>query len=381
MLKTVSIILLGLFFIKVGAQSSALTIADSLYQLGNYTEAINRYAQVGNEKSSLQIARAYIAIGNNEKSIAQFLDIIGKNQHQVLARLELGKLYTKTRKWEEAKKMFETLTEDKTNNPEFYYYLGNAMQKLGDFENGNKALEKAIELDETHLRSIYLLGKYYVGKELPIKAHEILDLGLQFASNDPALLNLKALTHFNSGYYTKTIPLFERLLELGETKPFVYKKLAYSYFKDWNFEKAKENYRNLEQILNSEADAFFGLGEVFLEEKQLDSSKIYFKKSIEERRYIFEQEYKNLGRIARLQGRLKESLDNYTKAWEENKSNFFNYYQVCILADEYYKDPETKLRYYEKFLRDFDRVHPFLKQRVRKRVTELKEEIHFTQTE
>ncbi|MEX0314764.1 MAG: tetratricopeptide repeat protein [Allomuricauda sp.] len=381
MLKTISIILLGLFFIKAGAQSSALTVADSLYELGSYSAAINKYAEVGNKNSNLQIARAYVAAGNNEKAIVQYTDLIKKNPNYTLAQYELGKLYTKIRKWEEAKKIFETLTEGETDNPEFYYYLGNALQKLEDFKSGNKALEKAVELDQTHLRSIYLLGKFYVARELPSKAHEILDLGLQSAPNDPALLNLKALTYFNSGYHVDAIPLFERLLELGETKPFVYKKLAYSYFKNWDFEKAKEHYRNLEQILNFEPDAYFGLGEVFLEEKQLDSSKIYFKKSIEERRYIFEQEYMNLGRIARLQNRLKESLDYYTKAWEENKSNFFNYYQVCTLADEYYKDPQTKLRYYEKFLRDFDRVHPFLKERVKKRVTELKEEIHFAKTE
>ncbi|MCL6267136.1 tetratricopeptide repeat protein [Flagellimonas myxillae] len=366
-----------MFAIKAGAQSPAFTIADSLYQLGNYVEAINAYAKEGNEKSSLQIARAYTAIGNNEKAIAQYLDIIDKNPNQVLAKFELGKLHAKTKKWEKAQLVFENLTVAGTENPEFYYYLGSALQKKGDSKNGNEALKKAVELDSTHLRSIYLLGKFYVGAELPSMAHEILDLGLRSAPSDPALINLKALTYFNNGNFVEAITLFERLLEMGEFQPFIFKKLGYAYFKNWEFDKAKKNYRSLEQIPNFEADAYFGLGEVYLMEKQLDSSKIFFKKSIEERRYVFDEEYKNLGRIARLQNRLKESLDYYTKAWEENKADFFSYYQVCIMADEYYKDPETKLRNYQKFLDDFDRAPSFLRQRVKKRVSELKEEMHF----
>ncbi|WP_420602963.1 tetratricopeptide repeat protein [Flagellimonas sp.] len=380
MLKQLAFLLFSIIIgVKAGAQSSAFAVADSLYLLGNYVEAINTYAGIGDEKSSLQIARAYTAIGNNEKAIAQYLDVIGKNQDQVLAKFELGKLYTKTKQWEASQKIFEGLTKNGSDNPEFYFYLGSALQKQGASENGNKALKKAVELDSTHLRSIYLLGKYYVGAELPTEAHKILDLGLKSAPNDPALINLKALAHFNNGYFAEAIPLFERLLELGETKPFVYKKLGYACFKDWDFEKAKKYYHHLGQIPNFEADAYFGLGEVFFKEQQLDSAKVYFKKSIKERRYIFDKEYASLGRIARLQNQLKESLDNYTKAWEENKTNYFSYYQVCVLADEYYKDPQTKLRYYEKLLNDFKNVMPFIKERAEKRVSELKEEIHFAQ--
>ncbi|WP_394973649.1 hypothetical protein [uncultured Croceitalea sp.] len=112
-------------------------------------------------------------------------------------------------------------------------------------------------------------------------------------------------------------------------------------------------------------------------EKKLDSAETYFLKSIEERRYIFDNEYQNLGRIARLKGELKKSLEYYTKAWEESKTNQLNYWQICVLADEYYKDPKIKLRHYEKFLTAFDNVYLFLKERAQKRVKELKEEIHF----
>lgn len=370
-------LLLVVFVAESRSQSRNQIMADSLYSLGNYAEAINMYSKVGDERSSLQIARAYNASGNYEKAITQYLSVIKNNSENVLSKFELGKLYDKTKKWDVAYVLFKELTESKEANPEFYYYLGKVYLKKTDFDEAIEVLNKAIEMDNTHLRSIYLLGKHYVQVEEPSNAVEIINLGLNVAPNDVALLNLKALAHFNNGFYDKSAPLFKKLLELGEEKPFVFKKLGYSHFKNLDLEKAKEAYKSLSAIPNYKADAYYGMSEVFMEEQQLDSAEIYMKKSIAERRYIYDEEYKTLGRIARLKNQLKKALDYYTKAWEENKANFINYYQVCILADEYYKDPKTRLGYYEKLLTDFKNVSPFISERVKKRISELKEEIHY----
>lgn len=354
-----------------------ITKADSLYSLGNYASAINEYAKSDDAEAQHQIARAYNAMGNYNKSIVQYRSVIEKDSSNVLAKFELGKIYDKIKKYAGAIALFQKLTEKHQDNPEFFYYLGKAQRQKGDYKNGNQALIKAVELDSTHLRSIYLLGRHYVTAGEPGHAHEILDLGLRTAPDDVALINLKALAHFNNGYYKEAAQLFERLVELGEYKPFIFKKLGYAHFKDWEYEKAKEAYWELEKFLNMEPDAYFGLGEVFLKEKQLDSAEVYFKKSIEERRYIFDDEYSNLGRIARLKNNNKKALEYYTKAWKEDPTNQFSYWQVCITADEYYKDPQIKLNHYQKLLTDFEGLMPFLKERAQKRVLELKEELHY----
>ena len=367
------------FFLAVivsKGQSSESSIADSLYLLGNYTEAINLYAKVGDENASLQIARAYNAIGNKEKAILQYQSILLKNSSNTLASFELGKLYDKTKNYEEAIGLFQSLTAD-SQNPEFYYYLGKSLQSNLGYDEATAALKKAIELDKTHIKSIFLLGKYYIGIQEHSNAIEIVDLGLETAPNDVALINLKALANFNFENYELAASLFERLIELGEKKPFIYKKLGYSYANRWKYKEAKKAYRTLGSITNYEADGYLGLAQVFVKEKELDSAEVYYKKSIEERRYIFDEEYRSLGRIARLKGELKKSLDYYTKAWEEDKVNQFSYWQVCVLSDEYYKDPKIKLAHYEKLLSDYDNLMPFLRERAVKRVKELKEEIFF----
>ncbi|MEO0572780.1 MAG: tetratricopeptide repeat protein, partial [Bacteroidota bacterium] len=270
------------------------------------------------------------------------------------------------------------LTQKNANNPEFFYYLGKAQQRQFDYDNANRALHRAVALDSTHLRSIYLLGKYYVGVKARNNAHKILDVGLRIAPNDLVLINLKALVYYDNSDYEKAIPLLERLLSAGERKPFIYKKLGAAYRENGEFKKAKETFRNLSKIENEEADAYLGLAEIFMKEKLLDSAEFYFLKSIKERRYVFDNEYRNLGRIARKKGQLKRALDYYTKAWKEDTTNQFNYWQVCVMADEYYKDPATKLGHYEKLLTNYNNLLPFLKERAQKRVSELKEEIHFS---
>ena len=376
MTKPLCILIFFSAYMIVG-QSTTTSIADSLYTLGNYTKAINEYAKINDANATHQIARAYEAMGNHAKAITQYESVINSDTENLLAKFELGKILDKTKSYKKAEVLFKILTEKAPDNPEFYYYLGKVLQEQSNYEFGNAALKKAVDLDSTHLRSIFLLGKYFVAVEEPANAIEILDKGLESAPDDVALLNLKALAHFNNGFFKDAAPLFERLVELGETQPFVLKKLGYSQFKNWDFEKAKKTYRMLEAIPNMEPDAYFGLGEVYLQEKKLDSAETYFLKSIEERRYIFEDEYRNLGRIANLKGDKKQALDYYKKAWEENTTNQFAYWQVCMMADEYYEDPKTTLTHYEKLLSDYPELVPFLKERAHKRIKELKEEIHF----
>jgi len=81
------------------AQLSDISVADSLYAIGNYTTAINEYAKVASPKAELQIARAYNAIGNYEKAMLQYENIVQKNESQELATYELGRLYLKLKKF------------------------------------------------------------------------------------------------------------------------------------------------------------------------------------------------------------------------------------------------------------------------------------------
>ena len=79
------------------SQSTDIRAADSLYALGNYSAAINKYAKDGSKNAQQQIARAYHAIGNYEKAITQYEHLVRRDSLLQIARFELGKLYLKTK--------------------------------------------------------------------------------------------------------------------------------------------------------------------------------------------------------------------------------------------------------------------------------------------
>ena len=371
------IALLLIYVLKAEAQSSASAIADSLYATGNYTNAINYYAQIDNKNSSLQIARAYNAVGNYDKAIVQYEAIIKSVPDLQIARFELGKLYLKTKRFDDARKLFATISSEDPNNPEYLYYLGESFRGQEQTASSLVAYKKAVAADSTHLRSLFQLGKYFVVKQERNEAVKYIDMGLQFYENDVSLINLKALALFNNDEYKEALALFERLLALGERKDHVYGKLAYCYFKDWQFERAKTTYHTLIQRDEENPDPYFNLGHVFLKDRQIDSARFYIKKSIEVQNPSFHREYRSLAGIARDQEDLKTAFNYYKLAYKEEPTDYISYYQVCSLADQLYKDPKIKLEYYENFIKRFGTDKPYVSETVKKRISELKEEVHF----
>jgi len=358
-------------------QGSALVIADSLYATGNYTKAINYYAKESSQKAGLQIARAYNALGNYDKAIAQYESLINKNPEFQIARFELGKLYLKTKRFNESRKLFTGLVSDDSSNPEYLFYQGESFRELNQPASYLVAYMNAVEVDSAHLKSIFQLGKHFVVTREKAKALEYLNRGLAFYPDDVSLINLKGLSLYNNDEYEKALALFERLVALGEKKEFVYTKLAYCYFKTWEFEKAKNTYKLLIKKDEDNHEAYFNLGHVFFKDRQIDSASYYIKKSIEVQKVTFEKEYESLARFARTEEDLKTSLKYYRLAYDEDLTNYRIYYQICTLMDQTTEDPKVKLEYYQNFINTFGKKKPYISDFVLKRISELKQELHF----
>jgi len=351
--------------------------ADELYALGDYTNAINTYAKVGTKVSKLQIARAYNAIGNYDKAQKEYETLVATDTTFQIASFELGKLYFKRKRAKQAYKVFHKLIKN-SSNPEYYYQLGRTFQVLGKDSLAVSTFKNGLKKDSTHLRSLFQLSKFYVGEQLKDSTLKYANIGLSFYKNDVALINLKALAYFNNDEYEKAIPLFEALLALNEKKIFVYKKLGYSYFATGALEKAKTAYKEIIALKPSAPGALYNLGNVFWKERVLDSASFYINEAIQEKRVSLAREYRALRKLSGEQKDFKTSLKYAELVYNEDPNDFLNYYQICISADNYYSDPKVKLSYYEKFMKKFGTDKGFFSKFAQKRVTELKEEIHFS---
>ncbi|MEO9891676.1 tetratricopeptide repeat protein [Aurantibacter sp.] len=375
------LIIFILLLVKVHSQTqSNSAIADSLYATGNYAKAINYYAEDGTLNSSLQIARAYNVIGNYEKAIVQYQSVVTENPDLQIASFELGKLLFKTKAFDDARKLFSKLVKQAQDNPEYQYYLGEVFSELDQPASSLIAYKKAVEYDSTHLRSLFKLAKYFMVKNEKNQALAYIDKGLSFYPEDVSFINLKALTLFNDNAYDKAMPLFEKVLELGETKEYVYDKLAYCYYKNWEFEKARANYRKMLEIDDGNSDTYFKLAEAYRKDKEVDSAEIYIKEAMNIQKPVFAEGYARLGSMARAREDYKSALSYYNQAHGEDPSDPSIYHNICTLVDRTSKDPNVKIEYYEKYLEKYGKLKTryasYYSTTVTKRISQLKEEIH-----
>lgn len=377
-MKKVFWTVLFLILFRVEAQFPSSSMADSLYTQGNYAKAINEYSKIGTASAVLQIARSYNAIGNFKKAILQYRFVIEENPDFQLARFELGKLFLKTKEVKQAQIVFSHLVGMNAENPEYQYYLGETNRELEQIEASVINYKNAIALDSLHLRSLFQLAKYYTVKQERDNALGYIEKGLRFYETDVALINLKALVLFNDFQYKNAITWFKKLLELGEEKDYIYEKLAFSYYKDWELEKAKETYSILLDRDDTNSQTYFSLAEVYRKNKQIDSAKVFINRAMDVQKPIFAQGYSSLADIARQQEDLKTALSFYQMAHKEDPTDARIYYNICTVYDQLGNDVQKKLEYYQNFLKQFPNEHPYFFESVRKRITELKEQIHFT---
>jgi tetratricopeptide (TPR) repeat protein len=362
---------------NLAAQEKEGVIADSLYATGNYTKAINAYAGLGTPSAGLQIARAYRAIGNYEKALLQYETTVKDSPELQIASFELGKLLLMVKDFHAARKLFSKLVAINNQNPEYHYYLGEVYRELEQPASSLVGYKNAVEIDSTHLRSLFQLGKYFTIKQERDTALRYVDAGLEFYEQDVSLVNLKALIYYNDGRFEKAIPWFERVLELGERKEYVYEKLALSYYKEWEFEKAKETYTELLKFNDSNSDYYYALAETYRKNKQMDSAVLFVRKGMDIQRPVLAKGFMALSVLAREKDDLKLALDYLQLAVKEDPNDGTLFFRLCTLIDRYYKDPDSKLKYFEAYVGRFGSEVPYFSVMAKKRISELKKEIHY----
>lgn len=377
-MKGIFTYIIFLLIFQAEAQTEMSKNADSLYATGNYTKAINEYSKIGSEKASLQIARAYKAIGNFEKSVVQYKALVSDNPNLEMAQFELAKLYLKVNQFNSAKDLFSLLVQKTPENPEYHFYLGESFREGGDFKRAIPSFENAVYVDSTHLRSLFQMSKYYLVKGEKDSVLRYTDMGLKFYPKDVSLINLKALAYFNNDNFRNSIPHFEELLQLGETKTYVYQKLGYAYFRTWEFEKAKNMYKMAIGMEMDNPELYYELGRVYLKDRAMDSAQIFIQRAIELKKPNLASEYETLASIARQQEKLNEALEYYKLAHREDREEPRYYYQICAMNDGLKNNLKESLDCYESYLNQYGDKYPYLNEIVSKRISDLKAEIHFS---
>jgi tetratricopeptide (TPR) repeat protein len=352
------LILLVLIIFKTEAQSSVLTIGDSLLAYGNYTKAITVLQAHGNQNEVYyKLAKAYHAIGNYDAAVANYDKALDSGQDNNILAYEYGRLLGKTKHYKKASELFRVLLDVDPLNSNYHYELGVNLAAIDKEQEAQEYFEKTFVIDSTHQKAIYRLARFQLKKGQHEAVIRLVDVGLKSYPKNTLLISLKAQSFYNSMYFNQAIVWFEKLIALGERSSFVFEKLSIAYASELEYEKAISN---LEEVLKLDAKNvanLYKLGDLYFKAEDYVNAEKYIKYALELQDTPLDKEYNRLASIYNYLKRPEEAVAYYKKALKENPKNENTRFSLVITKDSYYKDIEARIKLYEAYLKAYPDSH------------------------
>lgn len=370
MYKLLILLSINCFFKAEAQNPSALAIADSLYSVGNYTEAITDYSNIQpkNQAIYLKIARAHQAKGTLGDALSNYKKA-ATGTNETVALTEYGKLLITTAHYKMADSIFSVLIETYKTNPNFYYQRGRAKMQFRDTsayvitdslvvkKDDNTPFiadfEHAVALDSTHQKALYQTAKYYLQHKNFLIVERLCKKAMESYPNNVEIISLLAQNNFNRGFISDAIPFFEKLLELGQNSQFIYEKLGVCYYKRHKYEEAIAYY--LKALEMSEEDFYLhaNLAKLYNFTEDFENAEKHGKLTIFYKDLPLDADYYTLGNTYEIHKRWPEAMENFNKALAENPDHKKALYYKAVVADNYYADKEAVLELYEGFIEKY----------------------------
>tara|TARA_R110002124_G_scaffold120895_6_gene278964 strand:- start:22329 stop:23471 length:1143 start_codon:yes stop_codon:yes gene_type:complete len=371
-------LILFTFFQAEGQNPSALAIADSLYDLGNYSKATASYKDADPSEASLfKIAKSYEALGNYSEAIKYYKVLYSEYPNVVNAKYNYGKLLASIGETEKAISIFEQLLSESPHNPNFYFQLGLTQEKIDD-SIAHLNFQKAYRLDSNHLNALYKIAKRNVEKRNFDDARPLVKIALTTQELSVRFLLLDALLNFHTDQYHEAIVSFEKLDSLNYSTVQFHESLAKSYVQTNRFEAAINQYTILiNQFDDKNPSWHFHIAQSYMALHYFEKAERHINIAIGLQEIPLDGEYSALARIYNRKKEFKKEMKALEKALGENPRNELAQYQLAVAADNYYDDKNVVLDYYHIYLEkhgETGRMRELAKQRVR----DIKKELHFT---
>jgi tetratricopeptide (TPR) repeat protein len=376
-----SFIVILLLAFKAEAQTSALAVSDSLYAVGEYSEAIEKLQEITpkTEKTYVKLAKNYAANRQPEIALENYKKVLAKNPNRVLTAVDYGELLVKTGKLKAADSLFQVLTEEYPKNASFKFQQGLIKEKLKD-STAIGYFMYTVMLDTTHQAALYKLAKDKLKNSQYTMAEHYSKQGLRANSNNASLLSILAQTYSSLKLYKEAIPPYEKLIELGEDSEFIYTKLGFAYYRLGNYKEATSMYKKALEFEDRNAATHYTLGKLYALTGDLDKSETHLLMSILIKKQPVDAEYLSLGLTYKMQEKYKDALEYCNKALEENPDNERALYERAVAADNYMADDETVINYYQAYFDKYESIgNDGMLYRAKTRISDLRKKIHLAE--
>ena len=342
-------------FSKAGAQTPVLAVADSLYAVGDYSQAITTLEKTEpkTEQVYLKLARAFQAKGNLKEAVTYYEIVLEKNPERILTKVDHAKLLIKIREFNKADSIFSLLARNYPKNAGFQYQLGLIKEQQQD-STAIAYFKNTIQLEPVHQDALFKLSKDELQRREYGMATNYSLMGLSANPTNVSLRSILAQSYYNQNFYDKAIPEFEKIIELGQGNEFVHSRLGFSYYQLFDFLNAIAHYKKALNFEDKNADTHYNLGKLYAITGDLEKSEIHLLMAVLIKKQPVDAEFLSLGLTYKLQKDYKKALEYFNNSLEENPDNERALYERAIAADNYFKDLGTRINYYELYLKKFE---------------------------
>lgn len=346
-------------------------LADSLFNVGQFNQAIELYQKESHLIKYFKIAKAFEAKGNTMEAYLNYQNYLKKDTLNLTVNYNYGLVLLELAKSKEAQICFSQLV--KTNDsPVLHYYLGLSFEKQNKVSEAIYHYKKSTELDSLYFKSNYKLAVLWIHQKEIEQAKKICNRFLNENKEDIEMLKLRAQINYVQEDYKQAIVDFNQLLLLDQKETFILEKLAKAYYENGEYLKSSMFFSTLIEI-SDEADYYLYRGNCFGYLNELEKAEADIKTAIELKQFTFEKEYFYLGYFYQKRQHFKKALLYYKKAIKEDENHLEAHYQILTIKDYLGNSSSEMLREYQFFLKRFPNISKDKKEHITNRIKELKE--------
>lgn len=267
-----------------------------------------------------------------KKEIAATID--PKKEYE--ANILLGKIYNDTGNYEEALKIFSSVSNSLYFDEELKHNIGITYLNMEMYDDALVTFEEALSINSNYVPTLLTIGKFYMDRDLPRLAKGYYERVLKLEENDEAMFNVGIIA-LNEGMQSLAYDTLSKLVRKSNNE---YADMAANVLGDiyviaGDTDSAIEMY--LKSLANSktQVESVKRLVKVYEQVEDYDSIKKVYEQ-------ILNQNPNDINTMIAL-GNLYEEENNYDKAVKyyyrlSKIKNYTNAYEaIGLLANAYYK--------------------------------------------
>ncbi|HBR02568.1 MAG TPA: hypothetical protein DD738_08155 [Ruminiclostridium sp.] len=306
---------------KVHIKEAEMNIARCYISIGILNEAqqhISDALKLG-EDSKLRYLLASLCFENNEEMKCKYHleTIVAKDQDFTEAWSLLGKLYRKSKDWENAQTAYKKLTYLTPQDADAYYRLGAAQRELDKTQEAFSSFKFATELEPEHSRAYYSMASIYDAEGNTEAAIECLNQSLRGNEKLEMAYNLLAEIYITNDRIIDAIHVYEECIRQYPESYLVHYNLGVTLMMMKRYEEAVRVFKRAYKLTNDDPSLYYNWASALIGLKNYSEAARLYKEGLkfnaDDDEIIF-----GLARVSALQGDVDATLGFLEKAFAIN---------------------------------------------------------------